>query len=249
MLFVSLSDVSSPVLCDEGGKYQNFENIGHGVALAEGRAEGVYISSKFGILAQSVPKPFQEHPLLPFHHSIMANPEHLAILKQGVEVWNQWREENYNIHPDLSEVNLSGVNLNRYMLRDVSLFNADLSSADLYGTNLNNAKLIDVNVSNAIAGFTSFGGVDLSLVKGLEAIVHGAPSTIGIDTLYYSQGNIPEVFLRGCGVPDQMIEYARSLTSTPIQYYSCFISYSHKDEELAQRIHNDLQAAGLRLMI
>ncbi len=24
----------------------------------------------------------------------MANPEHLGILKQGVEVWNQWREEN-----------------------------------------------------------------------------------------------------------------------------------------------------------
>jgi hypothetical protein len=24
----------------------------------------------------------------------MANPEHLAILKQGVEVWNKWRDEN-----------------------------------------------------------------------------------------------------------------------------------------------------------
>ncbi len=24
----------------------------------------------------------------------MANPEHLAILKQGVEVWNEWRKRN-----------------------------------------------------------------------------------------------------------------------------------------------------------
>ena len=27
----------------------------------------------------------------------MANPEHLEILKQGVKVWNAWREE----HPPL----------------------------------------------------------------------------------------------------------------------------------------------------
>jgi len=32
----------------------------------------------------------------------MANPEHLAILKQGVGAWNKWREENPNIAPDLS---------------------------------------------------------------------------------------------------------------------------------------------------
>jgi len=206
----------------------------------------------------------------------MANFEHLAILEQGVEVWNKWREENYNIHPDLNDVNLSGRNLNRYMLRDVNLYKADMSGADLsetnlalanlsaadlfsadlssallistdlYGTNLNNAKISDADVSSAIAGFTSFGGVDLSSTKGLEDVEHEAPSTIGIDTLYLSQGNIPEIFLRGCGVPDQMIEYARWLTSLPIQYCSCFISYSHKEEELAQRIHNDLQAAVVR---
>ena len=33
----------------------------------------------------------------------MANPEHLAILIQGVEVWNRWREENPEIRPDLRE--------------------------------------------------------------------------------------------------------------------------------------------------
>jgi hypothetical protein len=26
----------------------------------------------------------------------MANPEHLEILKQGVEVWNKWWKENAN---------------------------------------------------------------------------------------------------------------------------------------------------------
>lgn len=31
----------------------------------------------------------------------MANPEHLAILKQGVKVWNEWREENLGIDPQV----------------------------------------------------------------------------------------------------------------------------------------------------
>ena len=41
----------------------------------------------------------------------MANPEHLAVLKQGVEAWNTWRQANPDIEPDLSEVNLSEVDL------------------------------------------------------------------------------------------------------------------------------------------
>ena len=32
----------------------------------------------------------------------MANQEHVKIIKQGVEVWNKWREENIFIVPDLS---------------------------------------------------------------------------------------------------------------------------------------------------
>ena len=29
----------------------------------------------------------------------MANPEHLEILKQGVEQWNKWREEHPEVRP------------------------------------------------------------------------------------------------------------------------------------------------------
>ena len=32
----------------------------------------------------------------------MANPEHVEILKQGVEAWNRWRENNPDIKPDLN---------------------------------------------------------------------------------------------------------------------------------------------------
>jgi hypothetical protein len=36
----------------------------------------------------------------------MANQEHLDILKQGLEVWNQWRNEHTEIVPDLNGVDL-----------------------------------------------------------------------------------------------------------------------------------------------
>jgi hypothetical protein len=95
-------------------------------------------------------------------------------------------------------------------------------------------------------GRTTIGLVDLSMVHGLASVVHYAPSTIGIDTLYFSQGNIPEAFLRGAGVPAEMITYSKSLVGQPFQYYSCFISYSSRDEAFAQRLHADLQDQGVR---
>ena len=49
---------------------------------------------------------------------------------------------------------------------------------------------------------------------------HNGPSTIGVDTIYRSQGKIPEAFLRGAGLPDEFIAYigsfiAARFSSTP----------------------------------
>src|SRR4029453_4931081 len=41
----------------------------------------------------------------------MANPEHLQILQQGIEVWNAWRDQNWGIRPDLSMARLFRINL------------------------------------------------------------------------------------------------------------------------------------------
>jgi hypothetical protein len=72
------------------------------------------------------------------------------------------------------------------------------------------------------------------------------PSTIGIETIYRSKGHIPETFLRGAGVPDDFMVYMHSLIGEPIEYYSCFISYSSKDEALARRLYADLQSKNVR---
>jgi hypothetical protein len=45
---------------------------------------------------------------------------------------------------------------------------------------------------------------------------------------------------------EKLIEYLPSLFNRAIQYYSCFISYSTKDQDFADRIYTDLQQNGVR---
>ena len=106
--------------------------------------------------------------------------------------------------------------------------------------------LANTDFTNAYVGFTTFGSNDLSAAKGLDKLGHIVFSFIGIDTIYRSKGNIPEVFLRGCGVPEDFIVYMRSLVGKPIEFYSCFISYSSQDDDFAQRLYADLQAKHVR---
>jgi uncharacterized protein YjbI with pentapeptide repeats len=71
----------------------------------------------------------------------MANQEQLDILKQGTEVWNQFRRDNATINIDLGFASLNGADLSRVNLRGVdlrraSLFKTSLTEADLTGANL-----------------------------------------------------------------------------------------------------------------
>jgi Pentapeptide repeats (8 copies) len=43
----------------------------------------------------------------------MGNPEHLKILKQGIEAWKEWRRQYPSIRPNLTEADLIGANLSR----------------------------------------------------------------------------------------------------------------------------------------
>lgn len=186
----------------------------------------------------------------------MANPEHLEILKQGVEVWNKWRIEHSGINPDISwvslyDTNLCGINLSKTNLggtnlSDANLSDANLRSTDLDRTNFSDATLKGADLSEALTLYTVWGDTDLSQVRGLDAVHHLGPSTIGIDTIIKSKGKIPEVFLHGCGVPESFITFLPSLIGQAVEFYSCFISYSHQDKSFARRLHDQLQARGIR---
>jgi TIR domain len=81
----------------------------------------------------------------------------------------------------------------------------------------------------------------------LQRTVNQSGIRSSVDTIYKSKGNIPEAFLRGCGVPEDMIAYARSLRGKAIDFYSCFISHSAKDKRICERLYADLQAKGVRV--
>lgn len=249
----------------------------------------------------------------------MANLEHLDILKQGVQIWNQWRKEHSDILPDfshthfdgedldeahfhkantgvhlslLSEAHLNEADLHNANLKDATFADIELINIDLRGANLSSSYFIRVNLQNAnfsnanlfnamfydetdlsyanfsnanlvrvrfirtdlsnsnfhraILGDTVFNSTDLHMTKGLKTVKHISSSIIGFDTLIQSQGDIPEVFLRGTGLSDTFIIYTHSLIGKPIDYYTCFISYSSKDEAFAKRLYINLQSNGVR---
>ena len=75
----------------------------------------------------------------------MPNPEHLAKLKEGVEVWNAWKEENEGVQVDLSGADLTGAILYGAKLVAADLIGADLRGADLIGADLRGAELTGAN--------------------------------------------------------------------------------------------------------
>ena len=148
---------------------------------------------------------------------------------------------------DLSAADLRKANLLNVNFHGANLDDTDLSESDLDGAYFAAASLKGTNFKGAMIGDTTFAFVDLSEAKGLDAMRYGGPSTIGVDSIYLSQGKIPLAFLRGAGMPEKLIEYVPSLVAPEaIQFYSCFISYSTADQSFASRLYADLQESGVR---
>ena len=108
----------------------------------------------------------------------MANEEHLAVLRQGVEVWNEWREENPEIKPNLRDSDLSGADLRWVNLRDSYLVKADFSKTDLRESDLSEAdisraNLNRANLSRAALFEADLSGADLSEAKLIMANLSG----------------------------------------------------------------------------
>jgi uncharacterized protein YjbI with pentapeptide repeats len=72
-------------------------------------------------------------PLICRYASPMANPEHLAKLKEGFDAWNEWRNASPGVSVDLEKAHLAGGDL---ILRLTNLSHAKLGYANLTGANL-----------------------------------------------------------------------------------------------------------------
>ncbi len=187
--------------------------------------------------------------------------------------WADLREANL-LNADLSEASLFEANLTKAHLIGTSLQHADLRGAYLDGANLMSANLTDaelswaslidshlhsvklrgVNVSQATFGRTALANCDLSMLRGLQTTVHSGPSSIGIDTLATTlkEGGgafttSMYAFFEETGVPKTILDYLPSLLEAqPIEFFSCFISFSGNDGMFADRLYRDLRSRGIR---
>lgn len=147
---------------------------------------------------------------------------------------------------NLTEADLSGANLIWANLSLALLTKADLRGANLTLANLSGAHLGEADFHDTILDQTVFCLTDLGKTKNLELCNHIGPSSIDTHTLVRS-GTLPEIFLKGCGLPDILIELLPSvLGESPVKFYSCFISYSSKNQDFAERLHADLESKGVR---
>jgi len=168
------------------------------------------------------------------------------------------------VEADLSSSNLSWAHLNEAMIGGAkliraSLFSTNLSDANLQEADLSGAILFDARLTRSRLTHTIFGrgivgDIDFSSAM-LDDVHHTGPTEIGSTTLQKTaeglaknpanQGAV-EAFFRGCGVPEEYLDTFRLSIFKPIEFFSCFISYSHADKSFARRLYNDLQARGIR---
>jgi hypothetical protein len=104
----------------------------------------------------------------------MANPEHLAKLKEGNGAWNRWREKNSSLLPDLSKANLRDINLFGEKLRVVNLREADLAGANLREADLEAADLQAAYLFRADLARTNLVDADLIGADLSDANLTGA---------------------------------------------------------------------------
>jgi uncharacterized protein YjbI with pentapeptide repeats len=114
----------------------------------------------------------------------MAEPEHVEILRRGVAAWNEWRDDESDVRPDLSGAHirileLSGVDLSGADMHGAVLAGVDLSDADLRGADLSGADLMEADLAGADLGGTDLTGAnllgaDLSRADLAGAILDGA---------------------------------------------------------------------------
>jgi hypothetical protein len=170
----------------------------------------------------------------------------------------------YMISADLNGADLHGAEL--YM---ANLLRADLTGADLTGANLSVTNLSGADLTGAVCSWTVFTSLDFSEVRGLEAVDHHGPSSIGIDSLSRSGGKIPEVFLRGCGLtpweilsaniyspeltPPGLVELQRQIldawTKGKSMINGCFVSYSWADAQFVEKLRDRLIAEGINVWL
>lgn len=135
----------------------------------------------------------------------MGNAEHLAVLRQGAERWNAWRNGNSSLRLDLAGLNLAAANLGGTFLAGADLSRANLSGALLDGSDLSEADLSGANLSRANLSNSILTGANLSRANLSEAVLNRANlghATLSLANLTKATGdhaNFGKAVLSGAG--------------------------------------------------
>jgi uncharacterized protein YjbI with pentapeptide repeats len=148
-------------------------------------------------------------------------------------------------HTNLKNAKFLGAILNESRFHNADVEGADFGSADLISTIFDNINFHESDIKNAFLRNTVFIDCNLSGIKNLETCYHTGPSILDYRTIAKSE-NLPISFLRGCGLPDFIIDNINVLREDAFIFYSCFISHSSKDFEFVNRLYSDLQNKGIR---
>ncbi|MEA5567789.1 pentapeptide repeat-containing protein [Anabaena sp. UHCC 0399] len=163
----------------------------------------------------------------------MANDEHLAILRQGVEVWNEWRKENPLIKPDLIEANFNRANLYR----------ADLSSANLYMANLHGAYLEEAKFTSAFLHLADLSFAELSSANFSLADLYSADLiSANLSRVQALETNFTAANLTGACIKDWNINSNTNFTKVICDFIYLETGSSHDDNigyEYLERRPND----------
>lgn len=151
---------------------------------------------------------------------------------------------------DFTGADLNGANLNHANLTAADLTGTDLRNTDLSAVNFRNARLIGTQMHGARLTNAELAGTVIACtldgVTDLDLTIHHMPSTIAVSSVLSITDRTPLHFLRGCGLRYEEIEHFRKTLIKPVTYNACFLTYHESDEKLANKIHRDLQEAGIR---
>jgi uncharacterized protein YjbI with pentapeptide repeats len=144
----------------------------------------------------------------------------------------------------LTDADVSLANFERANLYDANLIGAELGGASfrhavLCGANLRESHLDGADFTGARFAFTVLAASDLSRARGLEAVVHDGPSTVGVDAFLLSRGEIPDAFLAGIGLSPLTIEYLKAVAAAEegmLVGDALFLLFADSDRPRARRL-------------
>ena len=147
---------------------------------------------------------------------------------------------------DFTGVDILGVHFENSTLLDVNFFGSTFVDAAFANSEIINSSF-DGSESKELAFlYANFIRTKITKIKGINTVVFAGACSTDFDTISLSWP-APISFLRGCRLPDNLIDYLPSLLNQPIQFYSCFVSHADKNREFVDRLYNDMQGEGVRV--